>query len=158
MQPPWSTATSTITAPGFMPRTMCSVTTTGARPPATSTAPMTRSASANVPLDRALVRRERHDPALVDLVDPAEAVEVLVEEDDLGLHAGGDPGRVPPDVAGAEDHHPCRPHAGSAAEQDARPPLVGFEEVGADLRRHAAGDLAHRCEERQRAVGSCTVS
>ncbi len=48
MQPPWSTATSTITAPGCIERTMSSLTTTGARPPATSTAPITRSASTTV--------------------------------------------------------------------------------------------------------------
>ena len=39
------------------------------------------------PLDRAAVRGEGHDAALVDLVDPAEPVEVLVEQHDLGLHA-----------------------------------------------------------------------
>src|SRR5437660_760695 len=37
---------STITEPGFMVRTMSSVTMVGARPPGTRTAPMTRSASA----------------------------------------------------------------------------------------------------------------
>ena len=34
-----------MTAPGRMPATMSSVTTTGARPPATRTAPMSKSAS-----------------------------------------------------------------------------------------------------------------
>ena len=48
MQPPWSTATSTITDRAFIARTICSLTTTGARPPGTSTAPMTRSASATL--------------------------------------------------------------------------------------------------------------
>ena len=62
MQPPWSMAMSTTTEPGFMARTMSSVTTTGARPPATSTAPITRSASATtrstVPrLDASVVMR-----------------------------------------------------------------------------------------------------
>ena len=46
MQPPWSMAQSTITAAGFIVLIMSSVTSTGARPPGTSTAPMTRSASA----------------------------------------------------------------------------------------------------------------
>ena len=45
-EPPWSIAQSTMTAPGRIERTIASVTTTGARPPGTSTAPMTRSASA----------------------------------------------------------------------------------------------------------------
>ena len=44
-QPPWSTATSTITAPCFICATRSRVTSTGARAPGTSTAPITRSAS-----------------------------------------------------------------------------------------------------------------
>ena len=44
MQPPWSTATSTITAPSFIRSTIARVTRRGARTPATRTAPMSRSA------------------------------------------------------------------------------------------------------------------
>ena len=43
------------------------------------------------------------------------------------------------------------PHAGCAAEQHAAPAVRALEEVRADLRRHAARDLAHRREQRQRA-------
>ena len=46
MQPPWSMATSTMRAPGFMAATMSAVTSIGARPPGTRTAPTTMSASA----------------------------------------------------------------------------------------------------------------
>ena len=45
-QPPWSTAMSTSTLPGFMAATMASVTSLGAFAPGISTEPMTRSASA----------------------------------------------------------------------------------------------------------------
>ena len=152
MQPPWSTATSTITAPALIPLTRSSVTTIGARPPATRTAPMTRSASAARPLDRPAVGGHRHDPATVDLVDPAQTVEVLVEQDDLRLHSGGDPRRAPPDVAGTDDDHLRRAHAGSAAHQHPPPAVVALEEVGAHLRSQPAGDLAHRGEQGQGAV------
>ena len=113
---------------------------------------MTRSASATDALDRAAVRRQRHDPALVDLVDPAQPVEVLVDQHDLGLHAGRDPRRVPPDVAGAEHDDAGRPHARRAAHQHAASAVVTLEEVGAHLRRQPSGDLAHRRQQRQRAV------
>ncbi len=46
MQPPWSIATSTITAPFFITPSISRVTSFGARAPGTSTAPITTSASA----------------------------------------------------------------------------------------------------------------
>ena len=45
------------------------------------------------------------------------------------------------------------PDAGDAAEQHAAPAVLALEEVRADLGRHAPRDLAHRREQRQRAVG-----
>ena len=45
-QPPWSIATSTSTAPGFIVANIARVTSLGAAAPGTSTAPMTRSALA----------------------------------------------------------------------------------------------------------------
>ena len=104
------------------------------------------------PFDCALVGRERQDPALVDLVDPAQPVDVLVEQHDLGFHARGDPRRVPSDVPGAEHHHPSRSHPRCAPEQDAPTAARLLQVMGARLGGHAAGDLAHRGEERQRAI------
>ena len=101
--------------------------------------------------DREAVAGERHDPSSMDLVDPAQAVEVLVEQEHLGLHALRDPRRVPPDVAGAEHHDPRRTHPRRTAEQHPAAAVLTLEEVRADLRRHAPGDLAHRREQRQRA-------
>ena len=96
--------------------------------------------------------RGGHDPAAVDLIDEAQPIEVLVHEHDLGLHAGGDPCGVPADVAGTEDHDLGRAHAGCSTHQHAAPAVVSFEVVGAHLRREAAGDLAHRGQQRQRTV------
>jgi hypothetical protein len=45
-QPPWSIATSTMAAPGFMVASMARLTRFGASAPGTSTAPITMSASA----------------------------------------------------------------------------------------------------------------
>jgi hypothetical protein len=105
------------------------------------------------PLDDPPVRRQGHDAPPVDLVDPAEALEVPVEEQDLGLHALSDPGRVPSHVAGAEHDHACRSHAGGPAQQHSSSPGVPLEVMSTDLGRHAARHLAHRGEERQPAVG-----
>ena len=148
-QPPWSMAMSTITAPGFMPRTMSSVTTTGARPPATSTAPMTRSASATARstaprLDASVMIR----PLWIWSTKRSRS-RLRSSRQDLGLHARGDPRRVPPDVAGAEHDDAGRAHAGRAAQQHAPAAVVALEEVGADLGGHAAGDLAHGRQQRQ---------
>ena len=100
-------------------------------------------------LDRATVRCQGHDAPAVDLVDPAQPVEVLVDQHDLGLHAGRDPRRVPADVAGAEHHDLGGTDAGCAAHEHAAAAVVALEVVGADLRREPAGDLAHRGEQRE---------
>ena len=82
----------------------------------------------------------------MDLIDEAQPVEVLVEEGDLGFHAGGDPRRVPADVAGTEHDHLRRPHAGCAAHQHTTPTIVALEVVRADLRCQPPGDFGHRCQ------------
>ena len=88
----------------------------------------------------------------MDLIDEAEAVEVLVEEDHLGLHALGDPRCVPSHVAGTEHDDPTGLDAGRPTQQDAAAAPVTLEVMGADLGGHAAGDLAHRRQQRQGAV------
>ncbi len=88
----------------------------------------------------------------MDLVDPAQAIKVLVEQDHLGFHALGDPRGVPPDVAGAQHHHARRPHARGAAKQHAASAMGAFEEVRTDLGGHASGDFAHRRKQRQRPI------
>ena len=99
------------------------------------------------------VRRRRHDPSAMDLVDEAQPVEVLVDQDDLGLHARGDPRRVPADVAGAEHDDLGRTYTWCPTHQYTSSAVVPFEVVRAHLRCEAAGDLAHWCEQWQRAVG-----
>ena len=153
MQPPWSMAMSTITEPGFIDFTSGSSTSTGARPPGTSTAPISRSASTTVRSIEPRFDVERRDPTHLDLVDVAQPVDVAIEQVDLGLEAGRHPRRVPSDVARTQHHDPRRSHPGRPTQQHAAPAVVALEEVRADLRAHAAGDLAHRGEQGQRPVG-----
>ena len=149
MHPPWSTATSTIDRS----RSHAGDHVLGdddRRPPTgDQDGPDDEISLGDGALDRPTVRGEGHDPALVDLVDPAQPVDVPVEEQDLGFHALGDPGGVPSHVAGTDDHDTCRPYAGDAAEQDASRPMRGLEEVRADLGRDPSGDFAHRGEKGQ---------
>ena len=83
----------------------------------------------------------------MDLVDVAQAFEILVEHGDFGFHASCDHRRAPADVAGAEHDDFGRADAGNATHQDAAPALVAFEEVSAHLRCEAAGDLTHWSEK-----------
>ena len=56
------------------------------------------------------------------------------------------------DDAAAEDHHARGRNTGDAAEQLPSPAGVHLETGGAGLDRHAAGDFAHRREQRQAAA------
>ena len=58
-----------------------------------------------------------------------------------------------PGHAGAEDQDARRRDAGRAAHQHAAPAVRPLEVGRADVRRHAAGDLAHRRQQRQPSVG-----
>src|SRR5581483_11484172 len=95
------------------------------------------------PLDGAAVAGQRHDPSLVDLVDPAKPFEVLVEQEHLGFHALRDPRRVPTDVAGTEHDDARGTHAACASEEHAAAAVLRFEEVRTDLWCHPPGNLAH---------------
>ena len=158
MQPPWSIATSTSTEPGFMPSIMSSVITVGARPPGTSTAPITRSASATVRstaprLEASVMMRPLWIWSTQRSRSRFLSSRTTSASMPAAIHAA-----FQPDVAGAEHDDPRRPHPGRAAEQHAASAVLLLEEVGADLGGQAPRDLAHRREQRQRARSSCTVS
>ena len=71
----------------------------------------------------------------------------------MSAHAAGDVGGVDADDAGAEHDHVGRQHAGNAAHEHAASAERLLQVGRADLRGHAAGDLGHRREQRERAVG-----
>ena len=57
-----------------------------------------------------------------------------------------------PTLPAPQHHHTRWPHAGAAADQDATAALGFLQQPGAHLRREAASDFAHRCQQRQAAV------
>src|SRR5271165_5221538 len=101
MQPPWSMATSTTTAPFFMLATMSRVTILEA--------------------------------AVEDVVKLAQAVQVQVNECDLGPHAQRDLGRVDADDASADDADICGRYAGDAPQQQPAAAKAALQIGGAHL-------------------------
>ena len=143
---------STSTAPGFIPRTISrrdQLRRRGARHQHRADDEIRRQHLALDVLhggeERVQLRAELH----VELVEPGER---LVDDGDIGLHAHGHARGIGAGDAAAEDHHLGRRHAGHAAQEDAEPALLLLEAMRADLDRHAAGDLAHRREQRQAAA------
>ena len=64
---PWSTATSTMTDPGFMRPTSSRETNLGARAPGTRTAPITRSAAMHRFFNRRLSGGPRHNSTTIQI-------------------------------------------------------------------------------------------
>ena len=151
-QPPWSMATSTSTAPGFIVASIVRVTSLGAAAPGTSTAPMTASAEATSSATASLVDVAGADAAAEEIVELAQARQRAVEDGDLGAEADGHARRMGADDAAADDHDLGRGDAGNAAEQDAAAAIRLLQRRRRGLDRQAAGDLAHRREQRQAAV------
>ena len=108
--------------------------------------------------DRVPVGIERRDVGRHDVVEVAQAVEVDVEDPDVGAQAGGDLGRVGADDSAAQDGDLGRGDARHAGEQDSAPFLGPLQVLGPFLDAHPAGDLAHRRQERQAAARSRSVS
>ena len=105
------------------------------------------------PLDRVDRRVDGVELGAELLVELLQPVERAVDHRDMGLHAHRHPGRVGPRHAAADDDDVRRCHARHAAEQHAGAARSLLQAVRADLHRHAAGDLAHRRQERQAAAG-----
>ena len=113
---------------------------------------MTRSAVADVLLDGVDGGEDGVEHRAELEVELVEALQVLVDDVDLGLHAHGHADGVGAGDAAAQDDHLGGMDAGHAAQEDAGAALHLLQIVGADLHAHPAGDLAHRREERQPAV------
>ena len=145
MQPPWSTATSTTTAPFFILAIMAAVTSLGAAAPGISTPPTTgrRGARRGAMLygvrHRAWRRVRRTCRPGTRIL-----VRLMSRTRDLRAHAERDLRRVHAHDAAADDDDLRRRHARDAAQQHAAAAVVLLEIARADLDRHAARDLAHR--------------
>ena len=92
------------------------------------------------------------DRAAVDVVDALERPGIQVEDGDVGAQAVGHRDRGGADLPGADDRHARRAGAGDSGEEDAAAAEVAHQVVRADLHGQAAGDLAHRGQQRQFAV------
>src|SRR5215472_15579395 len=82
------------------------------------------------------------DAAIEDVVDLAQAVQVQIDECDLGAHTQRDACSVCADDT-ATDYGDVRGrNAGNSAEKDAAAALLLFEVAGAHLHAHAPGHFA----------------
>ena len=95
---------------------------------------------------------QRGDVARHHVVEVAQAIEIDVENGDVGAEAGGDLGGVGADDAAAENDDVGRQHARHAAEQNAAALERPFQKLRPLLNAHAAGHLAHRRQQRQPAL------
>ena len=100
-------------------------------------------------LDLVGVGGDRLQAALVLGVQFAQAVDVDVQDGDVGTQAQGHGGGVGSGNAGAQDNHLGRADAGDAAEQHALAAGRGHQRGGAHLDGQAAGNLGHRGQQRQ---------
>jgi hypothetical protein len=151
MQPPWSTATSTITLPGFIALSISRVTRCGARARDQHRADKQVGPRHHLGDIRG-VRRERLHPPAEDVVEVLQPVVADVEDGDARAEAERDLRGVGADHAAAQNHHLARLHARHTADQEPAPAQELPQVVRAHLRRHAARHLAHRREQRQVAV------
>ncbi len=86
------------------------------------------------------------------VVKLAQAGQRTVEDRHDGAEADGHARGLGADDTAADDHDLGRGDAGDAAEQDAAAAIRLLQRCGRGLDRQAAGDLAHRGEQRQMAV------
>ena len=114
---------------------------------------MTRSASRTARSHLVRVARHGLQVALVDAVGLAQPLHVLVQQQHLGLHAERDRRGVHPADPGAEHDDLRGVDPGHAAHEHAAPAAAPLQAVRPHLRGHPPGDLAHRRQQRQRAVG-----
>jgi hypothetical protein len=89
-----------------------------------------------------------------DVIEVAEAFEVDIEDDDIGLEAGGDASCILPDNASTKNRNMGRLNAGDAAEKNSATFLGAFEEFCSLLNAHPPCHFAHGSEQRQIVAGA----
>ena len=145
-------AMSTMTEPGFIALTVAAVISFGAAAPGISTEPITRSARRHSVSIASRVENTVRTLAAELVGDAAQRLRIAVDHRHGRAHAGAISAAWRAGDAAAEDHDVGRRHARHAAEQHAAAAVLLLEAAGADMRRHAAGDLRHRRQQRQRAL------
>lgn len=102
--------------------------------------------------DVVLRRHERLDVLRHDVGQIGQTRQRDVADGHVGTHSGGRTGCSRADHAGADDEDLGRLHARNATEQLALAAARLLEEVASLLGRHAAGNLRHGNQQRQRTV------
>ena len=106
----------------------------------------------HIVLDRLARGEDGVDGGAELLVDGVEPVDVDVEHGQLRLEPDPHAHRVDAGHAAAQHDDLGGRHAGGAAEQHAAPALLHLQAMRAGLDGHAAGNLAHRRQQRQAAA------
>ena len=150
--PPWSTATSTTTLPGFIAPSISRVTSFGAEAPGISTAPTRTSARPSAAMRLWWLLDSVVSIAVEDVVEPSHPIEVRFEDGHPGAETERHLGRIQADDSATEDDHVAWRHAGHAGKQGTPASHHALQVVGAHQDRHAARHLGHGRQERQAAV------
>ncbi len=103
-------------------------------------------------LDLEAVGCDGLDPARVERIEFAEAGDVRVEHGDVRAEAHGDRDRIRAGHAAAEDGDDGGVRSGNAGDEQAGAAVGLQHRVRAHDGSEPAGDLAHRCEQREGAV------
>ena len=81
-----------------------------------------------------------------------EALEIAVQDVDIGVHSHGQGGRGHPGDSGTQNDHFGAPHTGNPADEHSSAAGRAHQMVCPHERGHATGYLAHGREEGERAV------
>ena len=95
---------------------------------------------------------ERLHSALEGVVEPAQAMQVDVEDRDIGPHSHGHTDGIQADDPAANDDHIAGCDSGNTAEQYAAPAADPLEASRTGLHAEATGDFGHRGQQWQRPV------
>ena len=98
------------------------------------------------------VRGQRVDTAIEDVVYLAEAIEIEIDQRDLGAEAQCDARRVGAHNTPTDDGDMRGGHAGDAAKENAAAAVFSLKVGRADLHAHSSGYFAHRSEKGQGAL------
>ena len=82
-------------------------------------------------------------------IEEAHPLEIHLEDRDIGAEPRRHPRRIHAGGAAAQDHHAARQNSRHTAEQHSVTAIMFREKISAHHDRHAAGDFAHRFEQRQ---------
>ncbi len=93
------------------------------------------------------VGRHGQHLAIVNIVQLAKPVEILVDDGYMGTHANGNLSGIVSHHSAANNDHVRRRYTGHAAQQNAAPAIGTLQVLRSYLHGHAPGNFAHRSEK-----------